>query len=126
MASRSPGRIVSDSPFKHVEARTIGVADIIHGDGLVFSARRLRSGGRARTRRHAHEARQRRLTDLEFVEPRHDAVDRVVDLHDVERDRGGGPDRDVVMQRKPPAPGERRGDREGERTLDRGEPEPCA
>ena len=39
MASRSPGRIVSESPFKHVEARPVGVADVVHRDGLVAGSR---------------------------------------------------------------------------------------
>ena len=69
--------------------------------------------------RDADQTRERRLADLEFVEPRDDAVDRVVDLHDVERDRRRGADGDVVVQRQPPAPGERGGDgqREGDSTV---------
>ena len=71
----------------------------------------------------ADEARQRRLTDLEFVEPRDDAVDRVVDLHDVERDRRRGP---MVMSwciASQPLHASVVGDREREGALDRGEPD---
>ena len=52
--------------------------------------------------RDADQPRERGLADLEFVEPRHDAIEWIVDLDDVERDRRGRADgRDVVMASQP-------------------------
>ena len=69
------------------------------------------------------EARERGRADLDLVEPGDEPVDRVGELHDVERDRGHLADRGLAVRDEPAAPGERRGDRQHVRELGGREPD---
>jgi hypothetical protein len=90
---------------EHVASGAVGEADVLGHQPLV---RRLLVAGDPVVGHHLHaeDPRQRGGADLHLVEPGDQPVNRVHDLHGVERDRGDRAEGGVTVRDQPAAPGQ--------------------
>ena len=103
--------------MEDVAVLDVGVADVGRAQAVVLRLL-ARRGAVVRHLLDADEPGERRRTDLDLVEPRDQAVDRVGELLHVEGDRGHLADRGVAGRDEPAAPDERGRDRQHVGDLD--------
>ncbi len=108
--------------MQHVASRDVCVAHVVGAQPVI-----VRLLSRCPTiRRHVgdpDEARERRASHLDLVEPREQAIDRIGELLDVEHDRRDLANRGVARSDEPSSPGERRDDGQDVGDVDRREPD---
>ena len=118
-----PGSRSRSSPCRTSRPSTVGVADVVRRAAGRRPAPRRSPSRSFGNLRDPDEPRERGRPDLDLVEPRDQAVDRVGELLDVERDGGHLADRRTSGRDEPPAPGERGRDGQDVGDLDGREPD---